>query len=62
MTLRPVSWSIGVTKSALLLDRKLPEEAREPTSTIRNTGDALLSLMNNILDFSKIEAATWTRS
>jgi hypothetical protein len=40
----------------LLLDTPLSPEQREYTVTLRKSGQALLSLLNNILDFSKIEA------
>jgi PAS domain S-box-containing protein len=50
----PMNGVIGMT--GLLLDTKLSDEQREYVSSIRNSGDALLTLINDILDFSKIEA------
>lgn len=40
----------------LLLDTQLTEEQREFTVTLRKSGAALITLLNNILDLSKIEA------
>lgn len=42
--------------SDLLLDTPLTEEQREFTVTLRKSGAALITLLNNILDLSKIEA------
>jgi len=39
-----------------LLDTKLDTEQQDYVSTIRESGDALLTIINDILDFSKIEA------
>ncbi len=50
----PMNGVIGL--SGLLLDTRLDEEQRDWASGIRDSGEALLTIIDDILDFSKIEA------
>jgi signal transduction histidine kinase/ligand-binding sensor domain-containing protein/DNA-binding response OmpR family regulator len=50
----PMNGVIGMT--GLLLDMNLTPEQRDCAETVRNSGEALLTIINDILDFSKIEA------
>ena len=50
----PMNGVIGMT--GLLLDTTLTAQQHDFVSTIRHSGDALLTLINDILDFSKIES------
>ena len=50
----PMNGVLGMT--GLLLDTGLDQEQREYVETVRSSGEALLSIINEILDFSKIEA------
>jgi len=54
----PMNGVIGMT--GLLLETELTPLQREYGETIRTSGDALLSLVNDILDFSRIEAGKLT--
>ena len=50
----PLNAVIGFTD--LLLETELTEEQREYLRTMRNSGEILLSLINNVLDLSKLDS------
>jgi two-component system sensor histidine kinase/response regulator len=50
----PMNGVIGMAD--LLLETGLDARQRDYAQTVRNSGEALLTIINNILDFSKVEA------
>ncbi len=50
----PMNGVVGMAE--LICDTTLSEEQRLYAETIKNSGEALLALLNDVLDFSKIEA------
>ncbi|UWQ45401.1 response regulator [Leisingera aquaemixtae] len=50
----PMNGVVGMAE--LLCDTELDEEQRLYASTIKNSGEALLVIINDVLDYSKIEA------
>lgn len=50
----PMNGVLGMT--GLLLDTELDTEQRQYLETVRESGEALLSIVNDILDISKLEA------
>ncbi|QXE90105.1 response regulator [Geomonas subterranea] len=50
----PMNGMLGMTE--LLMATRLDEQQRRFVSSVRRSGEALLSIINDILDFSKIEA------
>ena len=54
----PMNGVIGMT--GLLLDTALADEQRRFAETIRESAEALLSIINDVLDFSKMEAGKLT--
>lgn len=50
----PMNGIIGICE--ILYDTSLDEDQKELVSIINNSGEVLLSIINNVLDFSKIES------
>lgn len=50
----PLNAIIGM--SDLMLRRRLPDEVRDYAVTIHDSGETLLTIVNDVLDYSKIEA------
>jgi len=53
----PMNGVLGMT--TLMLDTSLDNRQRNYMETIRNSAEALLSIINDVLDFSKIESGTF---
>ena len=54
----PMNGVVGM--AALLTDTELDEEQQLYADTIKNSGEALLTIINDVLDYSKIEADKMT--